>query len=116
MLQEKSERAHWFWSAVGADVYESLDEIQREAVDRAANKRFSDSFPSDIRLSFGRYFLTILVGKERRSEERLRQERNKRPVFVARNMPVIVAIWGSLIFTLYSLVGLGLRGFLSLLG
>jgi hypothetical protein len=109
------DQARWFWSAVGDDVYESLSDAQREAVCRAAGTRFSDTFPSDIRLSFGSYFLTILVGRERRSPDRLRAERARRPVFIARNLPVIIAIWGSLIFTLYSLVALGLRGFLNLL-
>lgn len=115
-MNGKSDQARWFWSAVGDDVYDSLSDTQRESVNRVAGARFSDTFPADVRLSFGNYFLTILAGRERRSSDRLRAERVQRPVFVARNLPVIVAIWGSLIFTLYSLVALGLRGFLNLLG
>jgi hypothetical protein len=115
IMNGMSEQARWFRSAVGDDVYESLSDAQRDAVCRAAGMRFSDAFSSDIRLSFGRYFMTVLVGRERRKSDRLRAERARRPVFTARNLPVILAIWGSLMFTLYSLVALGLRGFLTLL-
>ena len=115
-MSGQNDQARWFWSAVGDDVYECLSDTQRDAINRAASRRLSETFPSDVRLSFGRYFLNILVGRERRGTDRLREERAQRPVFIGRNLPVIVAVWGSLIFTLYSLMGLALRGFLALLG
>jgi hypothetical protein len=106
----------WFWSAVGNDVYDSLDGSQRTAIEKAAKTRLSQGIRSDIRLSFGKYFLVILFGRERRSRERLAAERANRPVFALRNLPVIFVLWGSFLFTLYSALGFVLNTFVRMLG
>lgn len=98
----------FFWKAVGNGVYDRLDEEQRQAIVRAARRGSDESIKSDIRLSFGKYFLVILFGRERRSRARLNEERAKRPVFVARNLPVLLFLWGSVLYTLYSLLVFGL--------
>ncbi len=69
---------------------------------------------ADIRLCFGKYFLVLIAGKERRDLDRLTAEREARPVFVAKNIPLLIMIWGSLIFTFYHLVVYGISGFISL--
>ena len=115
MIAETDDKSHGFWRAVGADVYDALSETQRKSVFRAARWNSGDHIRSDVRLSFGRYFLVLLFGKERRSRERLAEERVKRPVFVAKNLPLILFLWGSILYTLYSLVGLALYGFARLL-
>ena len=95
---------HPFWKSVGDDIYDKLTEDQRETILRAAHKGSDARVKSDIRLSFGKYFLVLLSGKEKRDPARLKDERAKRPVLVARNLPVLLGIWGSILYTLYSIV------------
>jgi hypothetical protein len=105
---QTEESGHFFWKHVGGDVYRKLSEDERDAILRAARHGKDDQVNSDIRLSFGRYFLVVLFGRERRSRERLNEERAKRPVFTARNLPVLFVLWGSVVYALYSLMVFGL--------
>lgn len=107
---QADKESHFFWKSVGDDIYDKLTEDQREAIVRAARRKSDEQVNSDIRLSFGRYFVVVLFGKERRNPARLKEERAKRPVIVARNLPVLLFLYGSILFTLYSLIvyGLGL--------
>ncbi|MGH1351977.1 MAG: hypothetical protein ACRBBN_14390 [Methyloligellaceae bacterium] len=75
-----------------------------------------DTKLADIRLCFGAYFLVIIAGKERRGSDRLNKERKARPVFTVRNIPLLMIIWSSLIYSFYSLVSVGLQSFISALG
>lgn len=115
-IAETEDKSHGFWRAVGADVYDALSESQRKSVFRAARWNPGAGICSDVRLSFGRYFLVLLFGREKRSRQRLAEERSKRPVLMAKNLPLILFFWGSIIYTLYSLVGLALYWFARLLG
>ncbi len=53
-------------------------------------RRWSNDHPVNIRLSvpllFGRFYITIVAGKERRSAERLSQERARHPLATAGNL------------------------------
>jgi hypothetical protein len=55
-----------------------------------AGDRVWVAHPVDIRLSlplpFGRYYLTLVAGPERRSTERLANDRRERPVATAANL------------------------------
>ncbi len=79
-------------------------------------RHLPDTKLADIRLCFGAYFLVIIAGKERRGSDRLNNERKARPVFTVRNIPLLMLIWGSLIYSFYSLVSVGLQSFISALG
>ncbi len=56
---------------------------------------WGDDHPVNIRLNipllFGRYYVTIVAGKERRSGERLASERNKHPLMKLGNIVVMAA-------------------------
>ena len=56
---------------------------------------WGNDHPVNIRLSipllFGRYYVTIMAGKERRSSERLASERKKHPFMKLGNLVVMAA-------------------------
>jgi hypothetical protein len=72
---------------------------------------WSGTHPVDIRLTLpllsGRYYLTVLAGRERRSAERLRAERDRHPLLKTGNV-VLFLLFGTL-------VGLALLSTLQLL-
>ncbi len=93
---------------------EATEQFIKDAEDDKPQE--SDTKLADIRLCFGAYFLVLIAGKERRGSERLHAERKARPVFTVRNVPLLMVIWGALVYSFYSLVSIGLQGFISLLG
>ena len=74
------------------------ESIDTDMAAQRSSKAWSSDHPINVRVSipllFGRYYLTIVGGKERRSPTRLKEERRKHPL----------ATTGNLIFL--SLVGL----------
>lgn len=96
----------WLWSAMDPAIASSLSSVQKTAIAQAALRHDAQHPPADVRLSFGRYFLVFICGRERRADERLRAERQARPVFTLRNAPLLVGLWGSVIYTAYSAFGL----------
>ncbi len=93
-----------FWSDVDPTVSVDLNEFQKDAIFDAVRRRGSERHSADVRLSAFGYFLVVLFGRERRGRDRLRDERRRRPVLTFNNLVMIVVLWGSLIFTLYSLL------------
>lgn len=65
-----------------------------------AKRDWSGPHPVDIRLTLpllsGRYFLTVLAGRERRSSERLRAERDQHPLLKTGNV-VMFLLFGWLV-------------------
>jgi hypothetical protein len=96
--------ANTFWKEVDPDVVTNLNEFQKDAILDAVRRRGNNQHTADIRLSLFGYFLVVLFGKERRSRDRLKDERDKRPVLTFNNLVLIAVLWGSLIYTLYSLL------------
>ncbi len=68
---------------------------------------WGNNHPVNIRLSIplllGRYYVTIVAGKERRSGERLASERKKHPLMKFGNL-VVMAVCG----TIYGLIALSM--------
>ena len=66
------------------------------AGERREAREWGSDHPVNIRLSiplgFGRYYLTVLGGKERRSAERLAAERKKHPLLKAGNIAVFAVV------------------------
>ncbi len=93
MPQQSLERQH-----------ERLEQEAREGLrdnDSASPRKapggepWGNAHPVNIRLSiplpFGRYYVTLVAGKERRSGERLASERNKHPLMKLGNIVVMAA-------------------------
>ncbi len=93
-----------FWKDVGPGVTASLNDFQKNAILEAVNRRGSDSHAADVRLSAFGYFLVVLYGRERRGNQRLKDERRRRPIFTIKNLLMILVLWGSVIYTIYSLL------------
>jgi hypothetical protein len=109
---------HWFWKAFDCKLAAGLDAEERAEIDRvlhAAGPQGAPTKVSDIRLTFGRFYLVIRAGREKRSRERLLSERRLHPVVTWRNIPVILLFWGSLLIGAYAALALALRGLTALL-
>lgn len=65
---------------------------------------------SEIRLSFGLFYVVLRWGQERRSADRLEAERKIYPVLTATHMPVLAALWGAIFLCAYYLLVAGLEG------
>ena len=99
-----------FWSRIDRSIVEGFSRQQRKAIEMALGGQENErSRVSDIRLSFGRFFLVLLWGREKRGHERLVQERRNHPVFTLRNLPMILIIWISILFTGYSVAAVTFR-------
>ncbi|MHA1554461.1 MAG: hypothetical protein ACTSU0_08640 [Alphaproteobacteria bacterium] len=103
-----------FWEDVDPSVTVGLNDFQKDAIVEAVNRRGSDSHAADIRLSAFGYFLVVLFGRERRDRQRLKDERHRRPVFTIKNLAMILVLWGSVIYTIYSLLPHAVRLLLEL--
>lgn len=63
----------------------------------------------EIRLSFGYFFVVIKWGSERRSSDRIVDDRQAHPALTASTAPVLAAMWAALFLTLYVLLQLFIR-------
>jgi hypothetical protein len=81
-------------------IFTGLTAEQKSAIAEAAGgtpwRRHSVDIRYTIRSPFGRYYVTLVAGKERRSEARLNVERGVNPLRTARNLTFIIA--GALMF------------------
>lgn len=62
----------------------------------------------EIRLSFRFFYVVLKWGQERRSLERVNQERENFPVLTATHLPVLAAIYAAFFLLLYKFLTLGL--------
>ncbi|CTQ54510.1 hypothetical protein LP7551_03043 [Roseibium album] len=115
LRQAKSEETASFWNDVDPSVTGDLNDQQKTAINDAVSRRSNDRHAADIRLSAFGYFLVVLCGKERRNTQRLKQERQNRPVVTFNNLLMLAVLWGSVIFTLYSLLPLAMKFILKLI-
>lgn len=109
---------HWFWKAFDSRLAAGLDAEERAEIDRVLHHAVvpgATDRASDIRLTFGRFYLVIRAGREKRSHERLVSERRLHPVVTWRNIPVILVFWLSLLTGAYAVLALTLRGLTLLL-
>ncbi|MCK7616083.1 hypothetical protein [Roseibium sediminicola] len=112
--QAETEDTRAFWNDVDPKVVTDLNAQQKQAIYVAVQRRGNARHAADIRLSLFGYFLVVLFGRERRSQNRLKNERTRRPVVTFNNLLLIAVLWGSLIYTLYSLLPHAIKGLLSL--
>ncbi len=63
----------------------------------------------EIRLSFRFFYVVLKWGQERRSLDRVNQDREKFPVLTSTHMPVLAAIYATFFLLLYVLLSLGIE-------
>ncbi len=91
--QQSLERQH---ERLEQETREELSDNSSASTRKApGGEPWGNDHPVNIRLSipllFGRYYVTIVAGKERRSGERLASERKKHPLMKLGNLVVIAA-------------------------
>ncbi len=91
--QQSLERQH---ERLEQETREELSDNSSGSVHKApGGEPWGNDHPVNIRLSipllFGRYYVTIVAGKERRSGERLASERKKHPFMKLGNLVVMAA-------------------------
>ena len=114
-MKKQDPRLLRFWNYMPDDAAAQLDPAVREAIDAAIIKANPQHSGADIRLSFGPFFLRLISGRERRSNERLKDERVANPVFTAKNLPLLLLAWGASIASAYLIILLFQRATLLLL-
>ncbi len=55
----------------------------------------------EIRLSFKLFFVNLSWGRERRSHDRLAEQRRRFPVLTASHLPVLAGIWAAIFIVMY---------------
>ncbi len=105
-------RAEGLLRAIDPTVRAGLSLKQEDAIRAAARQDTWQPHPIALRLTlpspFGRFFLALVGGRERRSATRLAAERDRHPLSGGVNLAVIGA--AAVIFTL---AGIGLYGLLA---
>lgn len=109
--------ANMLFARLPARVVATLTNEQKDAIRRALGDPAWRHPPVNVRLSLpffgGRYFLTVLGGRERRSATRLAHERRTFPLGTATNFGFFVCL-GVLIYAI-ALFGIYLHGALNTL-
>lgn len=94
-----------FLKRIPADVRATFTEAQIAAVERAyASGRHGVDIRFSVPLPGGRYYVVILGGREKRSDERRRLERKRHPVWTALNVVTIASFVVMLFFFAVGLV------------
>jgi hypothetical protein len=71
----------------------SLTAEQLEALDKALDFNNPVSHPVNLRVTlFGRFYLVVIAGPERRSPERRAQERKRHPLYLWGNIALLTGI------------------------
>ena len=99
---------------VPPEIMSSLSEEERHALQRAATPSAWRRCPINIRISipsFGRgYYLTLVGGPERRSNDRIKRERQQHPLWSTGNslfmLGIGAAFYGSIILGFVALTRL----------
>ncbi len=89
-------RAEGLLRAIDPAVREGFSEAQEEAIRAAARQDVWKRHPVDIRVAlptpFGRFYLALVGGRERRSAARLAVERDRHSLIGIGNLAMAVAV------------------------
>ncbi len=89
-------RAEQLMRAVEPEIRESLSPQQERAIREAAQRSSWDSHSLDLRLScptpFGRYYITLIGGCDRRSGARRDKDRSFRPLVTIGNIAFFASV------------------------
>lgn len=112
MMMMNEVRAELFLRRLPQDVRSTLTREQEQALRMAAAGGVANSHPVDIRISiptpWGRYYLAMFGGREKRSAARRASDRRVRPLATTAN--VLFAGATLAVFCLLVLIGLLLVG------
>jgi hypothetical protein len=104
--QELRGSEDWLLARLPDEIHSRLTPDLREALARAVAPRLWGEHPVDIRVSiplpFGRYYLALVLGPERRNEARRKSESGSRRVVTAANLLFILAV----VVMFYGILGL----------
>ena len=78
-----------------AEIAASADVAMTDTVDERPGSG------SEIRLSFGYFYIMLRWGSERRSAGRMATERKRYPVLTASNLPVLLSAWAGVLALSY---------------
>jgi hypothetical protein len=96
----------WILARLPDEIHARLTPDLKRAIARAAAPRAWDNHPVDIRISiplpFGRYYLALVAGPERRPAARRAAEQGARRVMTVSNMLFVLSI----VIVFYGLLGL----------
>ena len=103
-------RAEGLMRAIDPVVRAGLSLKQEDAIRTAARRDAWQSNPVDLRLvlpsPFGRYYLALVGGRERRSAARLAVERAQHPLSGSANRAIVGAVAINLVLAGFGLYGL----------
>lgn len=102
-----------FWDEFKSDVAGTLSSEQRTEIDRVldvATPKGNQEI-SDLRLSCRWFFIRLAWGPEKRSPERIKQEKAMHPVMSKRNAPMLASLFAGYIAFLFALLALATAGF-----
>lgn len=104
---ERDELLEAFFRRVPPEMAQTFTAEQLEAVRRAfAPARHAVDLRTSIPLVGLRFYLVLLVGRERRSRERRREERLRRPLWTPANAAVLGSFSALLVLSLLGLATL----------
>ena len=96
----------WLLARLPDEIHSRLAPDIKDALAQAVAPKLWGEHPIDIRLSiplpFGRYYLALVLGPERRNEERRKAERKSRRVMTPANIFFILSI----VVVFYGVLGL----------
>lgn len=90
-------RAEQFMSVLAPEVRETLSSEQERAIRAAAESNTWNTHPVDLRLSlptpFGRYYMALVAGPERRSAARRAMDRKRHALLKPGNMVLMAFVF-----------------------
>lgn len=90
-------RLRRFLSALDPNFVDQLSDDDKQAINDAFGRAFPVTTAMDVRLSFRWFFMRLIVGRERRSAQRRRADRQQFPALTARNLPLVILLWSTMI-------------------
>ena len=72
-----------------------------QVVDPSSETAIKRANGGEIRLSFKLFFIDLRWGRERRSLDRLAEQRRRFPVLTASHLPVLAGIWAAIFIVMY---------------
>ena len=104
-------RAEQLMREIDPEIVKSFTPAQDSAIRAAANRNPWNQHPVDLRVSlplpFGRWYITLVAGPEKRSLARIRQERRKHPLATPRNLALLGATLGLMALGVVQLLAQG---------
>ena len=104
-------QANWLFARLPPWVVDTMTTEQKEAIHNAITDNVGNIPPVNIRMQapwFGRrFYMTVLAGEEKRSDERRQHERQKYPLRTLANVFFFIGL--ATLFYMVALIGLAMH-------